>query len=128
MQIILDEWNNESSDYQILLPDGSFTSFQKEARIFAMEHVCTFLRELLINQDIQLNIIKVYRQIIVIVARLYYKTESTHLKTNAMELLKFVNGSDKYSYLLDNVQHPANQNIYLADPGSKNKGSLNEQG
>ena len=30
-----------------------------------------------------------------------------------MDVLQFINNSEKYSRLLENVQHPASQNIYL---------------
>lgn len=30
-----------------------------------------------------------------------------------MEVLSFINTSEKYAELLEGVQHPANQNIYL---------------
>jgi hypothetical protein len=32
-----------------------------------------------------------------------------------MDTLQFINRSEKFARLLDNVQHPANQNIYIAN-------------
>jgi len=30
-----------------------------------------------------------------------------------MDVLSFINNSERYARLLENVQHPANQNIYM---------------
>jgi hypothetical protein len=38
-----------------------------------------------------------------------------------MDILQFINSSEKYSRLLENVQHPANQNIYIESKISKKK-------
>lgn len=41
-----------------------------------------------------------------------------------MDVLSFINNSERYARLLENVQHPANQNIYVEQqmmgPGGKN--------
>lgn len=94
-----------------------------------MEKVSLFLKSLLMNKSINLgaNVNEIYREIVIMIARMYYMTENMNLKQNAMELLKYVNGSERYSYLLDNVQHPANQNIYMQDKKVENK-NLNEKG
>ena len=47
------------------------------------------------------------------ITKLYYLTSNEKFKSNAMEVLQLINSSDKYSCLLENVQHPASQNIYL---------------
>jgi hypothetical protein len=36
-----------------------------------------------------------------------------------MEVLSFINSSVKYSCLIENVQHPANANIYLESSAKK---------
>jgi len=62
------------------------------------------------------------------IAKLYYQTENKSLKGYAMDVLSFINNSDRYSPLLDNVQHPANQNIYTNANKKGGRMSLNEQG
>ena len=44
---------------------------------------------------------------------MYYATSNENHKANAMDILCYINTSLTYARLLDNVQHPANQNIYL---------------
>jgi hypothetical protein len=44
---------------------------------------------------------------------MYYATSNDNHKANAMDILCYINTSLTYARLLDNVQHPANQNIYL---------------
>ena len=44
---------------------------------------------------------------------MFYDTQDKIFKNNAMDILSFINNSEYFSRLLENVQHPANQNIYL---------------
>ena len=55
----------------------------------------------------------VYHDIISRIAKMYYETQNEAFKENAMDILSFVNTSEKYARLLENVQHPANENIYI---------------
>ena len=69
-----------------------------------------------------------FHEITTKIAKLYYETKNEKFKANAMDVLSYINGSEKYSCLLENVQHPANQNIYM-DIGKKKMMSIgNEQG
>ena len=45
-----------------------------------------------------------------------------------MDVLSFINNSDRYSPLLENVQHPANQNIYTNAGKVKKQLGGNEAG
>lgn len=56
---------------------------------------------------------------------MYYDTSSEDFKSNAMDILQFINSSEKYFRLLENVQHPANQNIYIE---SKKLKTVNQAG
>ena len=42
----------------------------------------------------------------------YYATDDDEFRSNSMETLTFINYSERHSRLLDNLTHPANQNIY----------------
>lgn len=44
---------------------------------------------------------------------MYYQSNDEDQKINALDVLIFINSSEKLAHLLENVQHPANQNIYL---------------
>ena len=87
-----------------------------------MEAVCKFFYALLKNKkiDLVIDVFPIFHEITTKIAKLYYETKSENLKQNAMDVLCFINNSEKYSHLLENVQHPANQNIYIA---SNKKGS-----
>ena len=45
-------------------------------------------------------------------AKMYSKSSNEEYKSSVMDCLIFINNSEKHSRLLDNVTHPANQNIY----------------
>lgn len=55
----------------------------------------------------------IFHDITTRIAKMYYDTSNDEFKSNAMDILQFINSSEKYSRLLENVQHPANQNIYI---------------
>ena len=57
---------------------------------------------------------------------MYYATSNENHKANAMDILCYINTSLTYARLLDNVQHPANQNIYLESKKMAGGGSASE--
>lgn len=80
-----------------------------------MQQVCLFFLFFVKNKSIDLGVemFPVYHEITTKLAKLYYETQNKAFKNNAMDVLSAVNNSEKYSCLLENVQHPANQNIYI---------------
>jgi hypothetical protein len=124
MVVILDEWNKQENDCRIIFPDGFRSSFLKESKIHALGCVTSFFKAFLRNKKVEstvgIDMFPVYHEITIKIARMYYLTPNVTFKNNAMDVLQFINTSEKYSHLLQNVQHPANQNIYVE---SKKKGS-----
>lgn len=124
MVVILDEWNKQENDCRIIFPDGARSSFLKESKIHALGCVTSFFKAFLRNKKVEstvgIDMFPVYHEIAIKIARMYYLTPTATFKNNAMDVLQFINTSEKYSHLLQNVQHPANQNIYVE---SKKKGS-----
>tara|TARA_B110000285_G_scaffold234035_1_gene309615 strand:+ start:193 stop:1335 length:1143 start_codon:yes stop_codon:yes gene_type:complete len=124
MVVILDEWNKQENDCRIIFPDGARSSFLKESKIHALGCVTSFFKAFLRNKKVEstvgIDMFPVYHEITIKIARMYYLTPTATFKNNAMDVLQFINTSEKYSHLLQNVQHPANQNIYVE---SKTKGS-----
>jgi hypothetical protein len=110
LNYIHDYWYNTEDDYKLLMPDGTVSSFSKESKVFAMEPVCKFFLTLLKNKkiDLVIDVFPIFHEITTKIAKLYYETKSENLKANAMDVLVFINNSEKYSHLLENVQHPAN--------------------
>lgn len=110
MASVHDEWNNLADDCVILLPNGASTSFLQESKVFALDEVCHFFKQFLKNRKIELGVdmFPVYHDIIARIAKMYYETDNEDFKSNAMDILAFVNTSEKYARLLENVQHPAN--------------------
>ena len=84
-------------------------------KIFALDSVCHFFKQFLRNKRIELafDMFPVYHDIISRIAKMYYETNNEFFRENAMDILSFVNTSEKYARLLENVQHPANENIYI---------------
>jgi hypothetical protein len=97
------------------MPDNTETSFSLEMKIFALDAVCHFFKQFLKNKRIELafDMFPVYHDIISRIAKMYYETDNIDFRENAMDILSFVNTSEKYARLLENVQHPANENIYI---------------
>lgn len=87
----------------------------RESRIFVYEYVTVFFKSVLKNKRIELgvNSLPVYREITICLAKMYYETTNENFKSNTFEVLQYINSSEKFARLLDNVQHPANQNIYI---------------
>ena len=92
------------------MPDNTISSFNKEARIFALDAACEFFLSVLKNKKIELGleILPIFHEITTKIAKMYYETQNETLKGNAMDVLVYINNSEKYSHLLENVQHPAN--------------------
>jgi hypothetical protein len=65
-----------------------------------------------------------YRDLTVRIAKMYYETNNPDFREGAMDVLVFINTTEKFARLLDNISHPANQNIYL--DANKNKGPVKE--
>lgn len=131
LNFIHDRWHNAEDDCKIIMPDDSISSFQKESRIFALEAVCEFFMAMLKNKRIDLGVdmYPTFHEITTKIAKLYYETKSEALKANAMDVLSFINNSEKYSHLLENVQHPANQNIYISSNKANKRFNMdNESG
>lgn len=110
-----------------MMPDNVLSSFSKESKIFALDAACHFFLSVIKNKKIDLgvDIYPTYHAITIKIAKLYYDTKSEVLKGNAMDVLSFINNSEKYSHLLENVQHPANQNIYISSNKGNKKFNLN---
>jgi len=115
MDNILHEWHNSEQDCRLIFPDGTQSSFIKESRVCALEYVTHFFKAFLKNKRIELGVdmFLVFHDITAKIAKMFYETQSEHFKNNAMDILHFINNSERYAPLLENVQHPANQNIYL---------------
>jgi hypothetical protein len=112
------------------MPDNAVSSFNKESKIYALEAVCEFFISMLKNKkvDLGVEIFPTFHEITTKIAKLYYETKSEALKANAMDVLTFINNSEKYSHLLENVQHPANQNIYISSNKAKKFNMEGESG
>ena len=112
---ISDQWHNKSLDCILIMPDSTHSSFARESRVFALDYVCHFFKSFLKNRYIELGVdmFPVFHEITSRIAKMYYETNNEDFKTNSMDILYYINNSEKYARLLENVQHPANQNIYL---------------
>lgn len=129
MVMIHDEWHNAELDSRLIMPDTTQSSFSKESRLFALEHVTHFFKSFLKNRRIDLGVdmFPVFHEITAKIAKMFYDTTNENFKNNAMDVLTFINGSERYARLLENVQHPANQNIYMESKrmtgAGKNRGN-----
>jgi hypothetical protein len=117
---IHEDWDSLKDEIKITFPDGTSSNLSKEARIYAMDYITVFMRTLLKNKFIELpmEIFPAYHEITDKLARMYYLIDKNlpyqeNFAFNAMEVLSFINTSEKYAVLLEGCQHPANQNIYL---------------
>ena len=115
MEDILEEWGWPAHDCQLVMPDGRMSSFLKEAKQCALGFVPHFFKSCLRNRRIDLGVdmFPCLHTIAEKIAKMYYKTDDEQLQWNAMDVLSFINNSERYARLLENVQHPANQNIYV---------------
>ena len=110
MVSIHEEWHDHTKDSKLIFPDGTVSSFGKESKVCALEYVTYFFKSFLRNKKIELGVdmFPTLHEITAKVAKMYYDTSDENFKMNAMDLLQFINNSEKYARLLENVQHPAN--------------------
>ena len=81
--------------------------------------------------EMPMEVFPIYHEITDKIAKMYYMVDKNEeyqcdFAFNAMEVLSFINTSEKYSILLENCQHPANQNIYLNSKKMVNGGADEE--
>lgn len=127
---IFEEWHNDNQqNCYLIYPDLTQSSFLKEAKHIALDGIPKFFLAIVKNSRIELGIDMMpdFYAVSVRMAKLFYMTDNKAYKANAMEYLSYINTSDKYSSLLDNVQHPANQNIYI-EAKKKVEERMNETG
>ena len=88
-----------------MYPDGTVSSFQKEAKVYALDAVCSFYLSFVQNKKIDLGVemFPNFHEITTKIAKMYYITSNDKFKTNAIDVLQFINTSEKYSCLLENV-------------------------
>ena len=126
---IHDEWHWAAHDCVLVMPDGRRSSFSQESKQCALGYVPHFFKSCLRNKRIDLGVdmFPCLHMIASKIAKMYYATQDEQLQWNAMDVLSFINNSERYARLLENVQHPANQNIYVESqkmgPGAKSKES-----
>jgi hypothetical protein len=108
MNTIHDDWEFIKNDSPITFPDGKVSNFLKEAKIFAMDFVTVFMKILLKNKFIELpsEIFRPYTEITEKIAKMYYLVDKNepyqeNFTFNAMEVLVFINTSEKYAVLLE---------------------------
>lgn len=89
MGLIYDEWHNTENDCKIILPDQTVSSFQKEAKICALNSVCQFFLNFVLNKKIDLGVdmFPTFHEITTKIAKLYYETKNEKFKGNAMDVL-----------------------------------------
>lgn len=109
---IHEDWEQEYSkpNLKIRFPDGTMSDFLTEAKIYAMDYITVFLRNLLKNRIIEmpLEIFPTYHDITEKIAKMYYMVDNkmdyqSNFAFNAMEVLSFINTSEKYAVLLEGV-------------------------
>mmetsp|Transcript_6821 Transcript_6821/g.10994 ORF Transcript_6821/g.10994 Transcript_6821/m.10994 type:complete len:376 (+) Transcript_6821:5204-6331(+) len=115
MVTIQEEWHKKEQDVKLIFPDKKVNSLQDESKTFALDFVCHFFKSFLKNKRIDLGVdmFPILHDITAKIAKMFYDTNREDFKDNAMGVLQLINGSQKYARLLENVQHPANQNIYI---------------
>lgn len=82
IRIIHEEWNNPHGDIKMIMPDSSVTSFSREAKFYALDTICKFLKSLLRNNRIDLgfDMLKHYHEITAKIAKMYYETTNQNFK------------------------------------------------
>lgn len=105
-----EEENFQSKAVSLVFPDKSATTFREESHRFAMTVVTHFFKACLKNKRVEfkVDLWPNMHELTASIAKLYYKTSNTEYKNSVMECLIFINNSEKYSRLLENVTHPAN--------------------
>lgn len=107
---IHDEWHWSAHDCVLVMPDGRRSSFSQESKQCALGYVPHFFKSCLRNKRIDLGVdmFPCLHMIASKIAKMYYSTQDEQLQWNAMDVLSFINNSERYARLLENVQHPAN--------------------
>ena len=105
LEVIQAEWHKVDKDCIIHLPDDNQTSFLHESKTFALQYVIEFFKSFLKNKkiDLGLDMFPIFHDITTRIAKMYYDTSNEDFKSNAMDILQFINSSEKYSRLLENV-------------------------
>ena len=86
------------------------TNFREEGHRFAMMSVTYFFKGCLKNKRIDLGVdmLPTLHNLTSRLAKMYYQTSNEDYKNMDIETLIFINNSEKYARLLENVTHPAN--------------------
>lgn len=86
------------------------SDFLTEGKIYAMDFITVFFKILLKNRSIEmpLEIFPVYHGITANIAKMYYMVDNkaeyqNNFCMNGMEVLSFINTSEKYAVLLEGV-------------------------
>lgn len=110
-----EEWHRTATDIVLQFPDCTKSTLHRESRILALDSATQFFKAFLRNRSIDLgpDMYDTFHEITARIAKMYYETTNEDFQANAMDILYYINNSDKYARLLENIQHPANQNIYL---------------
>ena len=119
MARIYEGWHEEDNyavghGVTLIFPDQSETTFREESHRFAMTVVTHFFKACLKNKRVEfkVDLWPNMHELTASMAKMYYKSSNEEYKNSVMDCLIFINNHDKYSRLLENVTHPATQNIY----------------
>ena len=102
---IHEDWHKTTTDVILLMPDCSKSTLNREARILALDSVTKFFKSLLKNRRVDLgqDMFDTLHEITSRIAKMYYETTNDDFKANAMDILQYINNSDKYARLLENT-------------------------
>jgi hypothetical protein len=110
MNYIHESWEYIKNNGKLKYPDGTISDFLTEAKIYAMDFITVFFKILLKNKTIEmpLEVFPNYHEITEKIAKMYYMVDEkaeyqSNFKFNAMEVLSFINTSEKYAVLLEGV-------------------------
>lgn len=78
MIYIHESWFDNKNDCKIQFPDGTMSDFLIEAKIYAMDYITVFLKNLLKNRTIEMprEIFPVYQEITEKIAKFYYMVDN----------------------------------------------------
>ena len=87
------------------MPDESVTTLNKESQNFSLNYGVTFLKALLKNKRIDLgeDLYGTLHDITSNVAKMYYQSNDEDQRINALDVLIFINSTEKLAHLLENV-------------------------
>ena len=105
-----EEWHRTATDIVLQFPDCTKSTLHRESRILALDSATQFFKAFLRNRSIDLgpDMYDTFHEITARIAKMYYETTNEDFQANAMDILYYINNSDKYARLLENIQHPAN--------------------